>query len=186
MSAPFVSASIALLLSVEPSLNFEQVHSRLACSAIDLGDSGFDNFYGNGLLDTYALLTEASFPQIEISSPFENAGMSEDFDIIGTVQADDFFRYFVMYTSSETPSALDWHDVETHANTPKYYSAPVENDFLAHFNLPDTDDTYQIKVEVVTNDNKRYCYIQTVHIDQTPPELINLAKMKRYDNEFTS
>ena len=185
MSAPFVSASIALLLSVEPSLNFEQVHSRLACSAIDLGESGFDNFYGNGLLNAYALLTEVSFPQIEISYPFENAGMSEDFDIIGTVQADDFFRYYVVYTSSETPSALDWFDVETHANTPKYYYAQVENDFLAHFNLPDTDDTYLIKVEVVTNDNKRYSFIQTVHLDQTPPELINLAEMKRYDNEFT-
>jgi len=185
MSAPFVSASIALLLSVEPSLNFEQVHSRLACSAIDLGESGFDNFYGNGLLNAYALLTEVSFPQIEISYPFENAGMSEDFDIIGTVQADDFFRYYVVYTSSETPSALDWFDVETHANTPKYYYAQVENNFLAHYNLPDTDDTYLIKVEVVTNDNKRYSFIQTVHLDQTPPELINLAEMKRYDNEFT-
>ena len=186
MSAPFVSASIALLISVEPGLNFEQVHSRLACSAIDLGESGFDNFYGNGLLDAYALLTEVSFPHIEISYPFENAGMSEDFDIFGTVQADDFFRYFMMYTSSETPSALDWFDVETHTNTPKYYYAQVENDFLALFNLPDDDDTYQIKVEVVTNDNKRYSYIQTVHIDQTPAELINIAKMIRFDNEFTS
>jgi len=69
MSAPFVAAGIALLLSVEPGLNYEEIRGRLISSALDLGDPGFDNVYGNGLLNVQELLTNLNYPVIEISYP---------------------------------------------------------------------------------------------------------------------
>ncbi|MCK4979480.1 MAG: S8 family serine peptidase, partial [Candidatus Delongbacteria bacterium] len=76
MAAPFVSGAIALLLSVEPGQNFSEVRGRLISSADDLGEEGFDNIFGNGLLDVYSLLTEVSYPIIEITIPQDNAGLN--------------------------------------------------------------------------------------------------------------
>ncbi|WP_394697893.1 disaggregatase related repeat-containing protein [uncultured Methanomethylovorans sp.] len=65
MSAPHVTGAIALLLSTNISgtpydLNKNgkwdpaEVYSRLKSTAIDLGTSGKDNYYGYGLIDAYA------------------------------------------------------------------------------------------------------------------------------------
>lgn len=51
MSAPQVTAACALLLSAEPGLTPAQVRTRLAAGAQDMGDPGFDEYYGYGELD---------------------------------------------------------------------------------------------------------------------------------------
>ncbi|MCD4797343.1 MAG: S8 family serine peptidase, partial [Candidatus Cloacimonetes bacterium] len=56
MSAPITAGSLALLLSFEPGLSFEEIRGRLISSVIDLGDHGFDDYYGYGLLDVSSLL----------------------------------------------------------------------------------------------------------------------------------
>ena len=50
-AAPHVAGSMALLLSADPTLTVRQLESALIGAAIDLGDLGQDNDYGNGLLD---------------------------------------------------------------------------------------------------------------------------------------
>ncbi len=171
VSAPFVSACLGLLLSLEPGLNFEQVRARLNSSTIDLGEPGFDNEYGNGLLDAYSLLTTTSYPVIEISYPPEFSGLSESFDIIGSVTAPDFSRYSVMYTTEQEPTILDWKDVSyPHNNTPVFYEYEVENDVLANFDIREISpefDSYILKVEVITNSNQHYSFNRTIFIDQT-------------------
>lgn len=57
-SAPHVSAALALLLSHDPAVSYEEAVHRLENSATDLGDEGKDIYYGHGLLDMHALLTE--------------------------------------------------------------------------------------------------------------------------------
>ncbi len=57
-SAPHVSAALALLLSHDSTVSYEEAIHRLENSAIDLGDEGEDIYYGHGLLDMHALLTE--------------------------------------------------------------------------------------------------------------------------------
>jgi subtilisin family serine protease len=62
MAAPHVTGSVALLLSrVEKcdtnndgKCSPDEVYSRLQNTAVDLGDSGFDNLYGWGLVDALA------------------------------------------------------------------------------------------------------------------------------------
>ncbi|MEA2115914.1 MAG: S8 family serine peptidase [Thermodesulfobacteriota bacterium] len=50
-AAPHVAGSMALLLSADPTLTVRQLESALTGAAVDLGDPGPDNDYGNGLLD---------------------------------------------------------------------------------------------------------------------------------------
>ncbi len=195
MAAPFVVGAIALLLSVEPGLDFSEVRGRLISTTQDLGEEGFDLEYGNGLLDVYSLLTDDSSPVIEIITPQDNTGFNSTFDIIGTVLCPNFWRYSVKYTSEEMPTSTDWKNVNPdHDSDPNpeiidpYYYEPVENDLIAQFvvNGYVPDDTYQIKIEVVTNDHRHYTYLRTIYIDQTAPEFNAdyASHMKRYAAEI--
>jgi Subtilase family len=49
-ATPYVSGIAALLWSYDNTLGVEMIYDALINSAEDLGSSGFDNFYGNGLV----------------------------------------------------------------------------------------------------------------------------------------
>jgi hypothetical protein len=187
MSSPFVTASIALLLSIEPGLSFEQVRSRLLMSCDDLGAAGFDNSFGNGLLNTYRFLNNTASPQIVMSHPLDHEGISQEFDITGTVTSPNFWRYTVMFTDSTVPTDLDWLDVLTHTNTPCFYYNSIQNGVLAHFHFPMmfNDGDYKIRIEVTNTNGTKYSYIREIRIDRTPPTLItqSLVSWVRYSAE---
>ncbi len=188
MAAPFVTGAVGLLLSKNPNLDFHAVRSKLAQSADDYGDEGYDNFYGNGVLNVNKLVANESLPFIEITYPEESMGLNESFDIVGTVTAPNFFRYSVMYTDKALPEEMDWLDVVNHTNTPTFHYDEVEDDVIARFNVLDLfpDGTYLIKIEVLTTDGKRYNYRRTVGIDQSPPVLDTnrFGIFLRYEDEI--
>ncbi len=49
-AAPFVSAAAAALLAADPQMSAKDLIARLTSSAKDLGDPGFDEVYGHGLV----------------------------------------------------------------------------------------------------------------------------------------
>jgi bacillopeptidase F len=53
-AAPHVAGAMALLLSAGPDLSIAELEVLLAASAVDLGEPGPDNEYGNGLVDVAA------------------------------------------------------------------------------------------------------------------------------------
>ncbi|HQQ88899.1 MAG TPA: DUF5011 domain-containing protein [Oscillospiraceae bacterium] len=57
-STPYVSALAALLLSVDSSLSPDEVESLMETTAADLGESGWDQYYGYGCVDYDAALEE--------------------------------------------------------------------------------------------------------------------------------
>lgn len=59
MSAPHVAAIAALVRSLRPDLNADEVLALLASTATDLGDVGRDSVYGYGLVDAYAAAAAA-------------------------------------------------------------------------------------------------------------------------------
>ena len=57
-AAPLVSGTIALMLSINPSLSIETIRTVLHETCTDLGDPGKDPIYGYGLLNASAALHE--------------------------------------------------------------------------------------------------------------------------------
>ncbi|MBC7543186.1 MAG: S8 family serine peptidase [Candidatus Sericytochromatia bacterium] len=54
MAAPFVTGTVALMLSRNPAMSPQQVLDKLQATATDLGARGLDPFYGAGLLNAAA------------------------------------------------------------------------------------------------------------------------------------
>ena len=57
MACPHVSGVAALILAVHPTYTNEQVRQLLQNTAEDLGASGWDPYYGYGLVDAEAAVT---------------------------------------------------------------------------------------------------------------------------------
>ena len=188
MATPFVTGGIALYLSEYPNTSQEQIKTKLFDSARDLGDVGFDSYYGNGLIDLQKLLGNQINAFVEISDPASNEGFSTSFDIIGTAKCDDFFSYNVMYTDKIMPTSLDWKDVTTHNNSPEIYMEEVEDNVLANFNLvPEfPDGRYNIRLDLSDRNAHHFYFYQTIVIDKSPPELDNNFTIQhRYQNELS-
>jgi subtilisin family serine protease len=187
MSAPLVSGAVALLLSAEPGLSFNEVRSRLLTTTVDLGEQGFDNSFGHGLLNLENLLTGAFNPYISISYPGDNMGLSDSFEIIGTVNTPNFFRYSIMFSDQLSPGPLDWKDVNTHHNHPRFYYQEVSENTLATFFVPYTmpDDEYIIRIRLETTTGEMYEKRTRVHINKSIPSLKteSLSVVKRYRDD---
>ncbi len=185
MSAPYVASAAALLLSIDPNLNQDQVRSRLLSSCIDLGEEGKDDIFGYGLLDVQELLITNNTPQIDITYPQDNQAICDDVFITGTVCAPDFWRYNVKWTDAVVPTLSDWQDVDP-AHT--FYYDEVQNDTIAYFPIYQyfSSGSYKIKITIETDDAESYDLIRTIHIDQSPPEFNEdyAVIMKRYAAEI--
>ena len=62
MATPYAAAAAALVVSAKPSLSSTGVRDLLLASAEDLGNAGFDNWYGNGLVDPRDAVNRALAP----------------------------------------------------------------------------------------------------------------------------
>lgn len=62
-AAPIVSGVVALMKAYMPELTVDDIKSRLYASAIDLGEPGFDKYYGHGKINAYQALV---FDEIHI------------------------------------------------------------------------------------------------------------------------
>ena len=68
-AAPFVTGVICLMVSKYPQLKNEQVISTLRAEAEDLGEMGWDQYYGWGLVNAYAACSEIPVPEFSGSLP---------------------------------------------------------------------------------------------------------------------
>ncbi|MEO0143309.1 MAG: S8 family peptidase [candidate division WOR-3 bacterium] len=62
MATPHIAGTVALILSINPNLTFNDVYNILKSSAIDLGDIGRDDYYGWGLVHTQRALLNTPQP----------------------------------------------------------------------------------------------------------------------------
>jgi type VII secretion-associated serine protease mycosin len=62
MATPYAAAAAALVVAAKPSASAADVRSYLLGSADDLGAAGFDNWYGNGLVDPRDAVSRAVAP----------------------------------------------------------------------------------------------------------------------------
>lgn len=62
-AAPFVAGVAALLLSKNPTLTPKEVAQTLYNQAEDLGENGWDEYYGWGLVNAYSAVTQPPIPE---------------------------------------------------------------------------------------------------------------------------
>lgn len=100
MASPHVAAAVAMLKSYNSDLNTEQVVDILASSAIDLGETGYDEYYGYGAVcfDNIEICTEKcqnvefSVNSGEYDSAFtlELSALDENAQIYYTINQSEF------------------------------------------------------------------------------------------------
>lgn len=56
-AAPYVTGIIALLISYDPGITYDEIIARLFQTAQDYGDPGYDQAYGHGIVDAYDVLS---------------------------------------------------------------------------------------------------------------------------------
>jgi len=180
MAAPYATGIIGLLLAQRPGTSFEElktmIYSTTEYLPLNSGEtSGFNQYYGYGLINAYNLLSTYTSPYLSINYPYEEMGLSTSFDITGKINIDDFFRYSVTYSSGNETENLVWKDCFTHMQTPQYfYSDSIDMPFEGHlcqFKVePELEDgNYRIRLSVQNSNNKVFNILRNVYIDKSLP-----------------
>ena len=68
-AAPYVAGVVALLLSKYPELSNEDVVATLRVYAEDLGEEGWDPYYGWGLINAYRVVSQTPIPEFPKLAP---------------------------------------------------------------------------------------------------------------------
>ena len=69
MAAPHVSGLAALVASVRPDLTNEDIRQAIRSGSDDLGDRGFDEYFGYGRIDAYRTLKNVMDPLVYSIKP---------------------------------------------------------------------------------------------------------------------
>ncbi|RLE15192.1 hypothetical protein DRI96_00280, partial [Candidatus Aerophobetes bacterium] len=110
MATPHVTGIVALMLS-HGATGIENIRNILHSTAEDLGDPGYDNEYGYGLVDAAAALSYTEYPDLTITAiSYSSTHLNEPVDIYvtianqGTQDVTEDFYVDIYYDPSETPA----------------------------------------------------------------------------------
>lgn len=78
-ASPLVAGTIALMLSIDPDLTFDEVVDILEQTAADVGPPGFDEEVGHGRIDAHAALVEVIGP---VPGDLDGSGTVDVFDLL--------------------------------------------------------------------------------------------------------
>lgn len=122
-AAPQVTGIIALYRSLDPDVSLAELRTRLEQSAFDLGVTGYDEYYGHGLVDALALLTDV-FYEVD----FETFGGS-DIDSIWVATG----KLLSVFTVPVLPDSVfvGWY-LDAALTTPWNYVVPITADLTLY------------------------------------------------------
>lgn len=179
-SAPFVSALAGLLLSRFPNWNNEMVRAALTNSARDLGENGWDRFYGAGRIDAAAALQIEQAARAEIHAPTMDAGFSSGTLLIRGTALGAFVRgYELSYGLGDDPQK--WTLISRSENR------QVLADSLGVWplaNLPDT--SYVLRLVVVLQNGRSVEDKIRIFLDRTPPRFGKVKMTPMIDGNLHS
>ena len=151
-AAPHVSAVASLLISLAqmksgsgsntPALTNDEVRANLLAGAIDLGDKGWDNYYGAGMVNARVLLSLPQRNVVQIVSPSVDAQLGNSaVPIIGSATTDQLDSVFVYFGQGDLPSS--WNEITG------YGGRNFINDTLAVWNINTlSEGTYILRLQV--------------------------------------
>lgn len=179
-SAPFVSASAGLLLSQDAALSSEAIRGILTRAAIDLGNKGWDNFYGAGRLEVARALSQPLSAIVKISSPKLDQGFSsEPIEIVGSAWSPMMESYSLFYGEGDDPS--EWQAIASEQ------ISPLLDDILGTWeSLPDKEGSYTIRLQVKNRDGSTIESFVRIFIDPTPPQISHVETLPMIDGDHHS
>lgn len=166
-SAPMVAGVAALALGLDPSLSASAVRSALVAGARDVGEAGWDDDTGAGLLDASATLLRALPARTEILAPRGDAAIAAGSIPVRITTLDPAFeRYDLSY-------AVGTQDVPESAFEPLSESSVAALGAVVHTwdvaALPDT--SYTLRLRVALRSGGTVERRRRVTLDRTAPVL---------------
>ncbi len=129
MAAPVVSGVVALMLSANPDLTVTEVKNILYNTAVDLGPAGKDDTFGNGRINAYQAVREATQDYDVSVSQTLIGGTGSSY---GSVSGGGTFTSCSPVTVYALPSGnyhfVRWSENGTQLSTNLAYTFPVKKD----------------------------------------------------------
>jgi subtilisin family serine protease len=179
-SAPLVSALAGLILSRSPNWNNEMVRAAITNSTRDLGDRGWDRFFGAGRIDAAAALQLEQVARAEIHFPNMDAGFAGGhLAIRGTALGAFVTGYELAYGIGDDPT--EWVLINRTENRQALADSlgvwPLEN-------LADT--TYTLRLAVEQQNGRRVEDKIRIFLDRTPPRFGPVTMTSMIDGNLHS
>ncbi len=168
-AAPFVSASAALLLSINNFTN-EEVKQILKSTADDIGEPGWDLRSGSGRLNLFKALSITAPAIIKFYSPTQDYATSESsIKIIASVLSPYFTSFNLEVGSGFNP--VNWTNLIDNGLN-QFFEQEIYDLNISNF----LDTVYTLRLVVNQNNGGTLEERINFHIDRTPPiaELISL------------
>lgn len=183
-AAPFVAALAGLLHAHAPDFSNDMIRAALHNSARDLGNPGWDQFFGAGRIDAAGALQRGRAARAEIHSPAMDQGFSglpgaEAIAVRGTALGAFLTDYELHYGAGENPSAWSLIGATSgrQALADSLGAWPLQN-------LP--DGSYTLRLVVNQKNGPRAEDRVRVFVDRTPPVLRNLQLLPMVDGNRRS
>jgi len=167
-SAPFVSATAALLLSLNPGFSSEQIRNIIKTSSEDIFETGWDQWTGSGRLSAGAALMVREAGELTLLQPSQGFSTAQvNLAIIGTIMHPDIHSFELYYGLGNNPST--WQLLRSEEGR------QIVQDTLTVFdlsNLPDTTITLRLHLKLIqqADDETRVQF----SLDRSPPTIENL------------
>lgn len=122
-SSPITAGVLALMMAAKPTLSAGQVESLLYATAVDLGTSGRDPYYGYGRIDaaaavaaaTAAVAADTQAPSVAISAPLGGSTVSgligvdvSATDNVGVARVELWVNGSIIATDTVSPYQFSW------------------------------------------------------------------------------
>ncbi len=182
LSAPYVSAAIALMLEKNSNLTFYDIKSILMTTAQNIDPDGWNYYTGAGILDVASALANLHYGKIEISSPklyeYINKDNQKNISITGSTLTPLFDSYQILIGKGKYPNRWDTISV-------RFMNAKLE-DTLYVLDVSELIDTiYTICVLVELKNNKKL-QLRTqilIYSSNSPLKIGNFAQKETLFND---
>ena len=167
-SAPFVSATASLILSLQNFTN-EEIKQILKSTTDDIGEPGWDLKSGSGRLNMERALRVLAPSNIKFNFPLMDFATSEDsFSIIATVLSANFTSYNLQVGDGIAPE--NWttliEDGLNQFTEKEIFKLDVSNY---------TEGSYTLRLTIYLNNGRTMEERVIFHIIRTPPEVVEVG-----------
>ena len=176
-AAPFVSGLAALILSRHPQWQPEQIRTILTTSAQDLGQTGWDEYYGAGLIDAYTALQIQEGSVARITYPRMDEGLSGGtIPIVGTAAGAFMDNVTLEFGTGNNPDS--WNPLASLGKR------QIVGDTLAFWNLASLPDTiYTLRLRIHNQNGRDIEDKVRVYLDRTPPVIRDVTLTPMIDGD---